>query len=265
MRTVAVATQKGGEGKTTLAVHLAHAAADKGMKVLFVDLDTQGNSTLTFTGDSRFAHAADYGFLTASHLFSENADLEALPEPYPVLPNLRLIGPDPKLPLHVNGYVDYDDPALLLPRTWLNLISGDYDLCVIDAPPAFGFVLSSLLTASDSVITPITMDVFSLDGTAELLSTLERVRNHTNPDLQHIGIVPNKINTRSQEEMRTLESLREHYGALITPFAFTDRRAVKMAVANQRPVWKSPNGASHRKASAEWKANCGVILDQVFR
>lgn len=265
MKTIAVANQKGGEGKTTLAVHLAHAAADKGLKVLLVDLDTQGNSTLVFTGDSRFADADDYPYLKASHLFSENETLTELPSPYQCQDNVQLVAPDRDLLMHVRGYTDYDDPALMLPKIWLGSMAEHYDVCVIDAPPALGFVLNALLTAADCVVTPITIDAFSLDGTAELLTTIENVKASTNPALLHLGLVPNKINTRSAREKRDLAAIRDAYGALVAAYSFTDRRAVKIAMADHQPVWRRPDGSSHRTAGAEWKKNCGIILDQVMQ
>lgn len=261
MKTIAVATQKGGEGKTTISLHLAFAAVDAGLKVLFVDLDTQGNATLVLTGSSRIAHEPGYAALTASSLFDARTGRRCKPLATPE--GIDLIAPDGQLPLHIKGEIDPKSPELSAPRTVLAKFADDYDVCVIDAPPALGQVLAALLAASDAVLSPLTMDIFAIDGAAELLDTITFVKDNVNPGLLHLGIVPNQINTRSQDETATLNSLREAYGALITPYAFSLRRAVKASIAARKPVWRAVNGSSHRKAALEWKENCRVILDQL--
>lgn len=260
MKTLAIATQKGGEGKTTLAVHLAYAAADKDLRVLYVDLDTQGSSTLVFTGDSRFAHEADYEYLAASELFY--TDESPKKRPAEVARNIDLIAPDRELQNEVMGFTEINDMKNMAPKWVLSHFKDDYDICIIDAPPALGRVLIGLLTASDYVISPITMDIFAIDGTAELLQTISEVRQ-INPDIKHLGIVPNKINTRSKTELASLKSLREAYGALVTPYDFSLRFAVKMAIAMRKPVWSGVKGSSHRLAANEWKENCNLILSLI--
>lgn len=261
MKTIAVATQKGGEGKTTIALHLAFAAVDVGLKVLFVDLDTQGNATLVLTGSSRIAHEPDYTALTASSLFDVRTGRRC--KPLATSEGIDLIAPDAQLSQHIKGEIDPQSPELAAPRTVLAKFADDYDVCVIDAPPALGQVLAALLAASDAVLSPLTMDIFAIDGAAELLDTITFVKGNVNPGLIHLGIVPNQINTRSQDETATLNSLREAYGALITPYAFSLRRAVKASIAARKPVWRAVNGSSHRKAALEWKKNCRAILDQL--
>ncbi len=263
MKTVAIATQKGGEGKTTTAIHLAFAAAEQGKRVLFVDFDTQGNSTLIFTGgDSRHAHQENYQYLTASDLFITSDKPTA--KPLNVAKNIDLIAPNRELRNHIFGEVNFLSDDVQAPRWVLSHFADDYDICIIDAPPAFGQVVVALLTASDYVISPLTIDVFALDGTAELLNTIDEIKQHTNESLKHIGIVPNKVNTRSSVEMQSLQSLRDAYGALITPFSFTHRFAVKMAMAYHKPVWQGARGSSHRAAAIEWKTNCTTILKEIF-
>ncbi|SFU33824.1 chromosome partitioning protein [Nitrosomonas eutropha] len=261
MKVVAVATQKGGQGKTTIALHLAFSAVEAGLKVLFVDLDTQGNATLILTGSSRIAHTPDYTALTASSLF--NAQTGRRIKPLATDEGIDLIAPDAQLSEHIKGTIDPHSPELAAPRTVLGKFADDYDLCIIDAPPALGQVLAALLAASNAVITPLTMDIFAIDGAAELLDTISLVKEAENPGLVHLGIVPNQINTRSQDEIATLVSLRQAYGSLITPYAFSLRYAVKAAISARKPVWRSVNGSSHRKAAQEWKDNCRTVLEQL--
>lgn len=259
MKVISVATQKGGEGKTTIAIHLAILAAESGLKVLFVDLDTQGNATLTLTGLSKIAHEPDYGAMVASSLFS--AETGRRKRPLATDEGIDLIAPDAKLELHIKGAID--SKKIIAPRTVLAKFADDYDLCIIDAPPARGQVLASLLAASDAVLSPLTIDPYSLDGAAELIDTIRLVKEAVNPELLLMGIVPNKVNTRSRKEISALAGLREAYGALITSYAFTLRYAVKDSIAERKPVWRNVNGSSHRKAALEWKKNCLTVLEQL--
>jgi len=261
VKTIAIATQKGGQGKTTIALHLAFTAVDAGLKVLFVDLDTQGNATLVLTGSSRIAYEPEYAALKASSLFDARTGRRC--KPLATAERIDLIAPDAQLSQHIKGAIDPQSPELTAPRSVLKKFADDYDVCVIDAPPALGQVLAALLVASDAVLSPLTMDIFAIDGAAELLDTITFVKNNVNPGLMHLGIVPNQINTRSQAEMATLASLREAYGALITPYAFSLRHAVKASMAARKPVWRAVNGSSHRRAALEWKENCRMILDQL--
>ena len=262
MKTVAIATQKGGEGKTTTSVHLAFAAAEENKKVLFIDFDTQGNSTLVFTENSRFAEQEDYSYLTCSDLFSTaNSPIK---KPYNVAKNIDLIAPDDNLKNYVKARVDWFADELQAPRWVLSHIAKEYDLCIIDAPPAVGQILAALLTTADYVLSPMCMDSFSLDGLAELLETIDSVKNTTNSELKHMGIIPSQINTRSKTELDTLKSLREAYGSLITPYEFYWRYPVKMAIAKKQPVWKGVKGSSHRATANQWKKNCSTILKEIL-
>lgn len=261
MKTIAVATQKGGQGKTTIALHLAFAAEEIGLKVLYVDMDEQGNGSLVLAGDSRIAYESDYSALTTGALFDSTTGQHV--KPLATEKNIDLIAPDQLLPKYVKGTFELDSPALTTPRTILTRFAYNYDLCIIDAPPARGQILAALLAASDAVISPMSIDLFSIDGVGNLLETITKVRDAVNPALIQLGIVPNQVNTRSKSEMETLKDLRSAYGALITPYAFNLRYAVKAAISSRKPVWRSVSGSSHRKAAKEWKSNCQTVLKQL--
>ncbi|BBL35996.1 hypothetical protein Nstercoris_02275 (plasmid) [Nitrosomonas stercoris] len=261
MKTIAVATQKGGQGKTTIALHLAFAAEEMDLKVLYVDMDEQGNGSLVLAGDSRIAYESGYSALTTGALFDSTTGGHV--KPLVTEKNIDLIAPDPLLPKYIQGTFDPGSPALAAPRTVLAQFAQEYDLCVIDAPPAQGQVLAALLAASDAVISPMSIDLFSIDGVGNLLETITQVRDAVNPALMQLGIVPNQVNTRSKGEMSTLKDLRSAYGALITPYAFNLRYAVKAAISSRKPVWKGVSGTSHSKAAKEWKDNCRTVLEQL--
>lgn len=261
MKTIAIATQKGGQGKTTIALHLAFAAQEAGLKVLYVDMDEQGNGSLVLAGDSKIAHEPGYSALTVSALFDPATGRSV--KPLTTEKNIDLIAPDNRLPQYIQGTFELGSPVLTAPRTVLAKFRDDYDLCVIDAPPALGQVLAALLAASDAVISPMSVDLFSIDGVANLLDTITKIRDAENPALIQLGIVPNQVNTRSKYEMDTLDELRSAYGALITPYAFSLRHAVKAAISARKPVWSAVKGSSHHKAALEWKDNCRTVLEQL--
>src|SRR5699024_1337482 len=118
----------------------------------------------------------------------------------------------------------------------LSHIAKEYDLFIIESPTSVSQILVALLIIGDYVFRPICMDSFSLDGLAELLETIDSVKNTTNSELKHMGIIPSQSNTRSNTEIDTLKSLREAYGSLITPYEFYWRYPVKMAIAKKQPV-----------------------------
>ena len=224
MKTLSIANQKGGVGKSTLAVHLAYAAMDAGHRVLLIDMDNQGSLSLTFPPSP----GAVPGML-ASSLFDKEADAAGSPEA--VNEKLSIIRAD-------NGLLaadKLDNGGIRLPRIALRRFSGDFGICLVDTPPLLGIRLLAALAASDSVVTPVSVGLYELAGVAKLMETIQVVRvQGYNPGLRHLGILPMKTNTRNSNEKRALSALRERYGDAILPEALPERAAVKNAVAIRR-------------------------------
>lgn len=252
MRTLAIANQKGGVGKSTLTVHLAHAAAEAGLRVLLVDLDRQGSLSLSFESQTEVV-----GGLLASALFSEDAS-EARPEQLD--DHLSIIRADDMLSL-LNGGVAGAEKR---PARHLQRFEADFDLCLIDTPGAIGFnppMTVAALCAADAVVCPFSVGLYEAKGLADLWSYLRSVKTAAyNPHLRLMGLLPSKVNTKSKEERLALEELRGTFGDVIMPGMLAERTAVKQAIMRRRPVWRNTKGAGHLAAAREWRGVCNFIL-----
>jgi len=251
MKIIAVVNQKGGVGKTTLALHVAHYAEQQGLRVLLVDMDVQGSLSLFFKASS--------GMKTSS-LFNS----DAIPEiPLKLTENLSIIRAehqDTSL-LAVN---QMSNDIIVTPKILIKQFSGDYDLCIIDTAGSLGVLMTTALSMANYVVTPVSVGLFELHAVEGLISAIQQVKTSgLNPRLKHIGILPMKTNARSKKEMAGLESLREKYGKAIMPYMLPERAAVKNAVAARLPVWVKVRGVSHRKAATEWAAACEAIISSI--
>ncbi|WP_419642546.1 ParA family protein, partial [Thiolapillus sp.] len=153
MKTIAITNQKGGVGKTTIAVHLAFDLRDKGKRVLFIDTDPQGNSTSTLGN-----YLAD---AKASMMFSEPLSFE--PEN-----GLNVIGADAGL-----ADIERADPVVIK-QFMLNInnFNDTFDYCIIDTPPTMGLRMTAAIMVSDFVVSPIELESYSISGITTMLQTI---------------------------------------------------------------------------------------------
>lgn len=252
MKILAVANQKGGVGKSTLAVHLAYAAQEKGLRVLLADFDKQGSLSLTFLPETPAK-----GGLVASALFAAEISQE---EPLALSDTLSIIRADSAL-LSVDKA---ENQVIRRPAVALRTFSDQYDLCVIDTPPLLGVRLMAALAAADFVVTPVSVGLYELNGVADLMQTIHVVRTQgINPRLRHVGILPMKTNSRSIEERNALAALKASHGSSIMAEVLPERAPVRKAIARRRPVWMATRGEGHLKAAQEWRAACESILKRV--
>lgn len=257
MRILAVANQKGGEGKSTLTVHLAYAAIDAGLRVLLVDMDLQGSLSLSFPKMLN----AEPGLL-ASHLFS--ATPPSL-QPEILSDQVHIVRADPLLAVLVgdsNNREQLKRPAVNVKR-----FNKHYDLCLFDTPGTLGFnppMTIASLAAADAVVCPFSIGLYETQALGELLQRLRSVKTQgLNPRLTLMGLVPSKIHANSKKMVATLEGLRAEYGSMILPGRLSERAPVRQSIAERRPVWQNPKSSSHKAAASEWRAMCNVILDKL--
>jgi len=198
-----VVNQKGGVGKTTTAINLAACLALDGLKVLLVDCDPQANASsgLGFQRDDNRHSIYDVlmGDFTAEQvILPTEIDLLSL------LPGSKnLTGANIELAAS-------EDRALRLRRA-LEPVQPNFDLVILDCPPALDLLTLNALAAADTLIVPMQAEYFALEGISELVSTLERVRAAFNPSLTIEGVLLTMYDDRTNLAQQVTETLREYF------------------------------------------------------
>jgi len=203
MKVFAIANQKGGVGKTSVAVNLSATLAHYGQRVLLVDLDPQGNATTGSGIDKSAIERTLYGVLLGEYGVAE-ARVRA-EGGFDVLPaNRELAGAEIEL-------IEIDEREFRL-KSALAPVGQDYSFVVIDCPPALNMLTVNALTAADAVIIPMQCEYYALEGLSDLVGTLRKVKANLNPAIEIEALVRTMYDPRSSLTTQVSNEIKNHFG-----------------------------------------------------
>ena len=203
-RVIAIANQKGGVGKTTTSINLSACLAEKGKKVLLIDMDSQGNTTSGFGIEKNELDKTVYEVLR-----EEVSIEEAIIPVEECFENLFLIPANRNLAGAEIELVTRENMQHILKKQ-LEPIKDEYDFIVIDCPPALGMLTVNAMTAADSVLVPIQCEFYALDGLSQLIYTIELIQESLNPDLYIEGVVFTMYDARTNLSLQVVENVKDN-------------------------------------------------------
>lgn len=203
-RIIAVSNQKGGVGKTTTAVNLCASLAADGRRVLLIDIDQQGNASSGLGFPKREVERGIY------HALFGEVSLEAIICESEIA-TLHVAPADVALAGAALDLAHLDDTHGRL-KAVIEPVRGRYDYIVVDCPPNLDLVTLNALTAADSVLIPVQCEYYAMEGLADLMSTVERVRETVNPGLALEGILFTMFDQRTNLSKQVVEEVRSYFG-----------------------------------------------------
>lgn len=201
-RVIAISNQKGGVGKTTTAINLSACLAEKGKRILVVDMDPQGNATSGLGVDKSRVEHTSYEVLLGNTTIWEAMEASVC-DGLKVIPSERsLAGAEIEL-------IGTDNREFVLKKQ-IDKVRDNYDFIIIDCPPSLNILTVNAMTTADTVLVPIQCEYYALEGLSELLYTIELVKERLNGKLEMEGVVFTMYDSRTCLSLQVVENVKEN-------------------------------------------------------
>jgi chromosome partitioning protein len=229
MRKIAIINQKGGSGKTTTAVNLTATLAEKKRKVLLIDLDPQA-STSSWFGQPRDAKGLFELFTNKTDI--NNIIIQTDDEFIDLIPSSSwLMGLEKRLAQEVGA-------EIILKNKFQEIKRGQYDYIIIDCPPTLGILTINALTAVHEIIVPVEARIMALSGLIQLLQTISVIKDRLNPKLRISGIVPCRVDLRTNHAKEVVKELRTNFKDKMYKTAIRENIRLSEAPSYLQPITK---------------------------
>ncbi|MEG1705145.1 MAG: AAA family ATPase [Clostridia bacterium] len=202
-KVISIANQKGGVGKTTTAVNLSACIAEKGKRVLLVDIDPQGNAT-SGLGVEAHQDKSVYNVLVDSIPMEETIQVTMIKKLDVCPANINLAGAE----IELVSMVSRENRL----KKAIDSVKEKYDYVLIDCPPSLGLITLNAFTASDSVLVPIQCEYYALEGLGQLINTIKLVQKHLNQDLNVEGVVLTMFDARTNLSSEVAIEVEKYFG-----------------------------------------------------
>jgi len=201
-KTIAIANQKGGVGKTTTSINLSAALAAKGKKILVIDTDPQGNTTSGFGVEKNELDKTLYELMLSECSIKECIINEVIPGVSLIPSNVNLAATEIEL-------IGVDRKEYILKRE-VEWVKESYDYIIIDCPPSLNFLTINSMTTADSVLVPIQCEYYALEGLSQLIHTINLVKERLNNELEMEGVVFTMYDSRTNLSLQVVENVKSH-------------------------------------------------------